>query len=335
MANNILWQLATSVDPFGSYVKGLEQNERQQNILQQLAGQKEDRQLRRDEFGYRQGRDTVGDRHWQQTFDAGRTDAANVNARGNASLALQRAQFERGAFPVGYQADPNTPGGMRVVPGGPQDPATLRAAAQAQRGPVIPAIKEIDLPNGTKISVQQNPDGSISPINVPGVTNAQPTNPYANGKLTNDQSNAGLFADRMNDANKVITKNEHINEGVGGYLAGSLVGKSVPVIGAPLLPNIAQSPERQQVEQAKRNFVNAVLRKESGAAISQSEFDNAYKQYFPVPGDSQAVIDQKRQNRDAEMRGLMRAAGPNYTPPDGALPQQSGGLPSGWSVQVH
>jgi len=37
-----------------------------------------------------------------------------------------------------------------------------------------------------------------------------------------------------------------------------------------------------------------VLRKESGAAIAASEFDNAEKQYFPQPGDSDQVISQKR-----------------------------------------
>jgi len=36
-------------------------------------------------------------------------------------------------------------------------------------------------------------------------------------------------------------------------------------------------------EQAKKNFVNAVLRLESGAVISPSEFTNADKQYFPQP----------------------------------------------------
>lgn len=332
MAEGILWQLAGGgFDPGGSYAAGLDDYNRRQTILQQLAGQKEDRQLRRDEFGYRQGRDVVGDKHWQDQFSAGRTDAANANSYRNSSLDLQRRQFERGAFPPGYQADPSNPGAMRAIPGGPTDPATVRANATATRTPLAPAIRDIEV-NGQKVSVMQNPDGSITPLNVPGLTNANPTNPYAAGKMTNDQSNAGLFADRMNDADKVITKNEHINEGPGGFIAGSLVDKHIPVIGAPLLPNWAQSQERQQVEQAKRNFVNAVLRKESGAAISQSEFDNAYKQYFPVPGDSQAVIDQKRQNREAEMRGLMRAAGPQYQPPANAMPP---GLAPGQSTNIN
>lgn len=74
-------------------------------------------------------------------------------------------------------------------------------------------------------------------------------------------------------------------------------------------PNWLQPSEFQQYEQAKRDFVNAVLRRESGAAISASEFDSAEKQYFPQPGDSQAVIDQKRKNRDLALNSLIAQSG--------------------------
>lgn len=50
-----------------------------------------------------------------------------------------------------------------------------------------------------------------------------------------------------------------------------------------ILPSFLQSAERQKFEQAKRNFVNSVLRNESGAVIAESEFKNADKQYFPQP----------------------------------------------------
>lgn len=56
--------------------------------------------------------------------------------------------------------------------------------------------------------------------------------------------------------------------------------------------------------QAQREFVNAVLRKESGAAIGQSEFQSAAQQYFPVPGDTPAILQQKRAARQAAIEGL-------------------------------
>ncbi len=49
------------------------------------------------------------------------------------------------------------------------------------------------------------------------------------------------------------------------------------------LPNWLKTGDRQAFDQAGRNFINAVLRQESGAVISDTEFDNAYKQYIPQP----------------------------------------------------
>jgi hypothetical protein len=61
---------------------------------------------------------------------------------------------------------------------------------------------------------------------------------------------------------------------------------------------MVRSKEAQKQEQAERNFINAVLRRESGAAISPSEFENAAMQYFPRLGDSPETLAQKRQNRE-------------------------------------
>ena len=79
--------------------------------------------------------------------------------------------------------------------------------------------------------------------------------------------------------------------------------------------NFTQSAAQQRVDQAQRNFVNATLRQESGAAISQGEWDNAKKQYFPQPGDDASVIEQKRLNRAQVINGFKTSAGK-----DGAAP---------------
>lgn len=135
-------------------------------------------------------------------------------------------------------------------------------------------------------------------------------NPYATGGFNEGQGKAASFADRMAEAEGVIGQREDINAGVGGWIGG---------VAANALPsgvaNQLASPERQQVIQAQRNFVNALLRRESGAAISDSEFDNARRQYFPQPGDSADVLAQKRENRATSIRGMMRESGPSYRPP--------------------
>jgi hypothetical protein len=78
------------------------------------------------------------------------------------------------------------------------------------------------------------------------------------------------------------------------------------------LPNYLQSPLVQQQLQAERNFVNAVLRRESGAAIADSEFASATKQYFPMPGDSAEVLAQKKLNRDLTSMNLINESGSAY-----------------------
>lgn len=76
-----------------------------------------------------------------------------------------------------------------------------------------------------------------------------------------------------------------------------------------VLPDIAQPDLLKRQIQAEQNWVNANLRRESGAAISQAEFDNAAKQYFPRPGDSPEVLDQKRLNRLQVQQNISAEAG--------------------------
>lgn len=79
--------------------------------------------------------------------------------------------------------------------------------------------------------------------------------------------------------------------------------------------NFTQSAAQQRVDQAQRNFVNATLRQESGAAISQGEWDNAKKQYFPQPGDDASVIEQKRKNREQVIGGFKTSSGRDGSSP--------------------
>ena len=119
--------------------------------------------------------------------------------------------------------------------------------------------------------------------------------------LTESQANAALFADRGNAANAILTQFE--GEGTNPF---ARVFEKLPG------GNYLQSDEYQQFEQAKRDFLNAVLRKESGATIQPSEFESGDKQYFPRPGDSDKVIKQKKKNRETAIEAIARAAGPSY-----------------------
>lgn len=77
-------------------------------------------------------------------------------------------------------------------------------------------------------------------------------------------------------------------------------------------PEALKEGQQKLQEQAERNFVTALLRKESGAAISDSEFKNAEAQYFPRVGDTPEVIAQKAKNRQIALASLKSEAGPAW-----------------------
>ena len=79
-----------------------------------------------------------------------------------------------------------------------------------------------------------------------------------------------------------------------------------------VLPGMLGGPssEQQQVDAARKNFVTAVLRKESGAAISPTEFATEAQKYFPQPGDSKETIAQKANARNTAIKAMEIQAGP-------------------------
>ena len=136
-----------------------------------------------------------------------------------------------------------------------------------------------------------------------------PINPYApGGKQTEGEANAALYARRMFNSEPILRENEKAGTDLAQY----------SIANAPLVPRVVRnkmhSESYQKYDQAKRDFINATLRRESGAVISDPEFDNANKQYFPQPGDSQEVLKQKQRNRQEAMIGIAGAAGRNFRP---------------------
>lgn len=150
---------------------------------------------------------------------------------------------------------------------------------------------------------------------------------YAKKKFDmNDQeSKDATFADRMSAANPMIEK----------YTPAALDNSNVRLDRnlPDFIANRVVSDDYQSFNQAQRDFINAQLRKESGAAIAPSEFQNAAKQYFPQVGDSEQVLAQKKVNRDNAVSGMTRAAGPAYKPPVIAIPAASPASSGGWSIR--
>ena len=115
--------------------------------------------------------------------------------------------------------------------------------------------------------------------------------------MTDAQSKALLFGSRMQESNRIL-----------GSLAAEGTQTSIPGSRAPFvggMVNAMSSDNRQMLDQAKRDFLSATLRRESGAVISDGEMANGDKQYFPQIGDSDKVIAQKARNRDLATRGIL------------------------------
>ncbi len=143
----------------------------------------------------------------------------------------------------------------------------------------------------------RNPDGSEKPKII------------TDGKPTEYQSKSAGFLGRMLQAEKFY-KGVPENSRDPRSMAGQTMHDWTPDLENSLPTFLGgNSPERQQADQAARNFITASLRQESGATIKQEEFDTQYRIFFPMPGDSPAVLAQKAAARAQAIEGFRVAAG--------------------------
>jgi hypothetical protein len=126
-------------------------------------------------------------------------------------------------------------------------------------------------------------------------------------KFTEGQTNSATFAVRMELAEDVLNQLDRA-----GFDPASFKNQIMQPDGKGL--SAIKDPAQRRYAQAMRNFVTAQLRKESGAAISEGEFNTAYAQYFAQPFDDKTTLAQKADNRRAAMAGQRVAAGPAYEP---------------------
>ena len=125
--------------------------------------------------------------------------------------------------------------------------------------------------------------------------------------LTEYQGKSLGFGLRAEDANSILGKIGTNYSPISIDAARKV--EDVPGVGTGAYALL--SPESKQVLQAQRNFINAVLRQESGAVIGPTEFINAQKQYFPQPGDDKDTLKQKSQNRERAISNFKTSAGPS------------------------
>jgi len=205
--------------------------------------------------------------------------------------------FSKQAFIMPQKAE--TPMGQFVKAKGPNGPVYQWAE---RGGAPIDAYEEPKAPKEPKnIVVETVENGKVVRKIVPDTAGSTFEVPGKEGKPPTDvQFAAGGFAKRMSQAESVF-----------GELTKKGFDRTADTAGmASYLPGSMKPDDLKSQEQAERNFANAILRKESGAAISKDEFANAEQQYFPRAGDSAEVLAQKQQNREQAIATMAAQAGP-------------------------
>lgn len=147
-----------------------------------------------------------------------------------------------------------------------------------------------------------------------GVTGTQIGISPVTGKPFNDsQSKAGTFALRAETAADFFDATDRPV-----FFGGELL--------SDIVPERAKSSARKQFEQSAQNFITAILRRESGAAISDDEFVRAERTYIPGPGDDDETLAQKKLARDTVIQGLKNESVGAYEQLKGSVSAGAGNI---------
>lgn len=132
-------------------------------------------------------------------------------------------------------------------------------------------------------------DANGNPIFVRGATGTSK-------RLTETQAKDNVFATRAEGALRALE--------AGG--ADTLASRRENLLDAvPLgIGREAQSPEYQTAQNQGNEFLQAILRKDTGAAITEQEQQLYGDTYLPRPGDSPAVLEVKKQARARAVEAL-------------------------------
>lgn len=157
-----------------------------------------------------------------------------------------------------------------------------------------PTTRTIKQPDGSEVAVQWDGQQWV-PLQAPEGGNPVRSIP----KLTEQQSKDLVYYQRGAAALDELDK-----------LEGSLTSgwdrtmSNIPVIGNSLVSN-----NFQQAENAGRNFLASILRKDTGAAVTQSEMDQYSKIFLPQYGDSPETLAQKKEARKTALDAIRSGLG--------------------------
>lgn len=159
--------------------------------------------------------------------------------------------------------------------------------------------------------------GQTEPVGVqgnspaPGPTGASGPTPPATPpgfKMTEPQAKAFSAVSRIREARKMMEEAGYPS-GLGGRKDAWATGASGGALGA-ITPQEAASEEGQRYFTAGRNLIAALLRKESGAAITKDEWEQLGPLYIPMPWDDDATRANKLRMLDVMEQSAVMESGP-------------------------
>lgn len=150
-----------------------------------------------------------------------------------------------------------------------------------------PQTQDWDRVGGAKppsgMQFRSTPDGGFELIQGPG-------------KLTEAQSKDTVYATRAEGALPTIDQlGDALTNPVARFAESDPTG---------LVRGYVQTPGFQQAQQAGLEFLQAILRKDTGAAITEQEQDQYGRVYLPMPGDSPEVLQQKQVSRQRALEAI-------------------------------
>lgn len=139
------------------------------------------------------------------------------------------------------------------------------------------------LPSG--MTIRTNPDGTFELIQGQG----------SGGNLTEAQSKDAVYSTRARGALTTLDKFD---------TALTSLPERAAEYDPTGLSRSVQSPEFQQARQSGDEFLQAILRKDTGAAITSDEMASYGRTYLPAPGDGPELLAQKRVARSRALAAL-------------------------------
>lgn len=152
--------------------------------------------------------------------------------------------------------------------------------------------------------------------------------------LTEDQAKSAGYALRMDNALKLINEIGAKNPGATRPGLGAALLNTLPEGAA----NFLRPEQRQQVEAAQLDALDAALTLNTGAAYTREQLQGLSRAYFAQPGDDDATVADKQQRLGSLIEtARVRAGSGGAAMIDAAQAKQGQapqGLPSGMSRQV-